>query len=279
MKNVFIKYWWLFTAIIILPFLLNFLLLIPRFTVIVGNESKWLSFWGSYLGAVISAGVAFIILFKQLEQNHKENEKNRTLQIQTTKVQQHYQWYNTLCECAAEYVYSFQVNEIIKLQNMIVLHNPYEDIMAQFYNLMKTSSTSSMKMVFKGYNNEIDTDEYDKDCEKYEDYYSDIILDIQTLYLYQRNNTEPSIMEFINTKLGTIKNSKIKQFIETHIATKNEESDFAIYIQTIINIMIAPMSSMGDSIYNQTKKMLKLRKQQIDTMLITEYTTPNNGTK
>jgi len=43
-----------------------------------GNaSSSWLSFWGGYIGSIISALIAMFILWKQLNQNHDESEKNR----------------------------------------------------------------------------------------------------------------------------------------------------------------------------------------------------------
>lgn len=64
--------WWIVSGIIAivilaLPFLINCLILKPtpsQFEV-VGDGQTWLMFWGSYLGAIISAVVAFAILLVQ----------------------------------------------------------------------------------------------------------------------------------------------------------------------------------------------------------------------
>lgn len=40
---------------------------------ITGDSSSWLSFWGSYIGAVLSSAIALYILYKQNQQNHTEN--------------------------------------------------------------------------------------------------------------------------------------------------------------------------------------------------------------
>ena len=79
------KYWWVLGLFLVLPLLLNFLLQIPAFTPIVGDNVSWLGFWGTYLGAIISASVAFIILAIQHKQNSEENKRNRDLQIEENK--------------------------------------------------------------------------------------------------------------------------------------------------------------------------------------------------
>ena len=78
MKIPIKKYWWIALVILLLPIALNFALLMPSFTAIVGDEIAWLSFWGGYLGAIISTAAAFIILYIQREDNEAENEKNRS---------------------------------------------------------------------------------------------------------------------------------------------------------------------------------------------------------
>mgnify|MGYP003293262511 CR=1 FL=1 len=76
------KYWWILILIIILPTMVNLILVTPTpcSLTIAGNNVDWLSFWGCYLGAIISTGSAFIILAVQYKQNHIENSKNRELQ-------------------------------------------------------------------------------------------------------------------------------------------------------------------------------------------------------
>lgn len=66
------KYWWCFLlALIVIPILINFVLLIPAFTPIVGDNTTWLSFFGSLIGALASF---FMIFFtaKTLEQNKEQ---------------------------------------------------------------------------------------------------------------------------------------------------------------------------------------------------------------
>ena len=41
--------------LIAIPFVLNAIIRLPKFTEIVGDETDWLSFHGSYIGAVVGA--------------------------------------------------------------------------------------------------------------------------------------------------------------------------------------------------------------------------------
>lgn len=72
------KYWWCFLlALIVIPICLNFILLIPAFTPVVGDNAKWLSFLGSFIGSLASFAMIFFTA-KTLEQNEDQlNELKR----------------------------------------------------------------------------------------------------------------------------------------------------------------------------------------------------------
>lgn len=84
---------------LVLPICINALYLIGTDCEILHKPSEWTTFWGSYLGAIISAAVAFIILQIQRvdneqqikdaqKDNETQNKTNRNLQINTLKYQQ-----------------------------------------------------------------------------------------------------------------------------------------------------------------------------------------------
>ena len=84
------KYWWIVIIILVLPIGINYILLRPTpFSIpMVGKDTDWLSFWSGYLGAILSSGVAFIILAIQYKQNNDENKTNRKIQINSIIYQQ-----------------------------------------------------------------------------------------------------------------------------------------------------------------------------------------------
>lgn len=73
---------------LILPLGINALYLISTDCEVLHKPSEWTMFWGGYLGAIISAAVAFIILHIQRKENDKQNDTNRNIQINTIKYQQ-----------------------------------------------------------------------------------------------------------------------------------------------------------------------------------------------
>lgn len=92
-----------------LPVIINFVLLIPSFTPVVGGSIEWLSFWAGY----ISANVAFIILYIQRKDNKRENKRNRELQLNILKHQQEMQWLNMFRKASVDYVSSYNYNDLV----------------------------------------------------------------------------------------------------------------------------------------------------------------------
>ena len=115
-----LKYSIVLGTIIIAPIAVNCFLQIPAFTSIVGNETDWLSFWGGYLSAIISALVAYLILQKQLHQNQIENKNNRELQKNLFTIEQEKLWLKDLRILFAQYIVSFDYSSIEKAADEII---------------------------------------------------------------------------------------------------------------------------------------------------------------
>lgn len=113
-------------AIIIIfswPFFVNWLYNVETNCKVLHKPQEWTIFWGSYIGSIVSAAVAFIILFLQRKDNIKENEKNRTLQLKILEQQQEMQWLNMFRQASAEYVLAYSDNDIRNVINTMV-NNP-----------------------------------------------------------------------------------------------------------------------------------------------------------
>lgn len=117
-------------CLVIIPISINKLILKPRLFETIGTGVDWLSFWGGYIGAIISVGVAFAILHIQRKDNEKQNEENRTenkkqneanrtLQINVLKHQQKTQWLNELKGKCLEYYLGFDINALIDFKGSI----------------------------------------------------------------------------------------------------------------------------------------------------------------
>ncbi|MGM9818704.1 MAG: hypothetical protein ACI30B_06970 [Paludibacteraceae bacterium] len=160
MKISIKKYWWVALVILMLPIAINFILLTPSFTAIVGDEIAWLSFWGGYLGAIISATAAFVILYIQRKDNEKrtkdneiqnknnriENEKhnkaNRQLQLNIMKYQQQSQWLDRFRDAILECCRSLNSNDLILVSNMMWLypHDSFNILKGLFDNIDKAQN-------------------------------------------------------------------------------------------------------------------------------------------
>ena len=117
-------------CIVIIPILINSLILKPRLFESVGSGVDWLMFWGGYLGAIISASAAFIILYIQRKDNERQNkenrrvyENNRQLQISILEYQKKSQWLENLKSNCIDYYNAFNQNDIIDLYNLLNKNN------------------------------------------------------------------------------------------------------------------------------------------------------------
>lgn len=131
-------YWWAISIILIAPVLLNFIILIPAFSPVVGGSLDWLSFHGSYIGSVIASLITLYVLYKQLQNNHEENEKtrrenqavnekNRQLQLKILKYEQETQWLQEMRSACINNINSYNVNDIREICNAFLFHD-YEYI-------------------------------------------------------------------------------------------------------------------------------------------------------
>lgn len=151
MNKFFKQYWWAIFVIVIpgLPILLNFLVFKPTSQSSVGRLEDWMAFWGSYLGATISALAAFIILDiqrKDAQRNYernrvdnsmqyfrrkritelknpiksdKEDKMNRQMQTNQIIYQHEVQWLSDLRKIFVKYISAYQENEIKNIINAI----------------------------------------------------------------------------------------------------------------------------------------------------------------
>lgn len=118
MKGFIKKFWWVVLLAALSPLFVNWLLSIS--TGIKVYENGWLGFWGSLLGALFP----FIVLYKTLIDNHKENEKERKAQVGTIKYQISKESLNDIKENITSYYKAMNDYEI----EMIAL-KPQENIL------------------------------------------------------------------------------------------------------------------------------------------------------
>lgn len=106
--------------IIATPLIINTLMVQPILFPITGDSSSWLSFWGSYIGAVLSSAIALYILYKQNQQNHTENIVNRNLQLSVIKYNQELDKLRDLRTALVDFQTSFDYMEITNIASKFI---------------------------------------------------------------------------------------------------------------------------------------------------------------
>ena len=100
--------------------IINTLMVQPILFPITGDSSSWLSFWGSYIGAVLSSAIALYILYKQNQQNHTENIANRNLQLSVIKYNQELDKLRDLRTALVDFQASFDYMEITNIASKFI---------------------------------------------------------------------------------------------------------------------------------------------------------------
>lgn len=176
MKNLK-KHLWIIILILCLPIVVNFVLLIPSFTPIVGDNVEWLSFWAGY----ISANVAFIILYIQRKDNKEENRNNRELQLNILKHQQEMQWLNLFRQASVEYVSAYTYNDLVHAIN-VMRKNP-EDAFNILGHLLDRLAKCDTNLAYVGMRGENKKKLYDI-CASFFILYNDVVDDVQKMIVY-----------------------------------------------------------------------------------------------
>ncbi len=146
MKAILKQYWWAIAIITLAPVALNFILQIHVSDQIVGKDIDWLTFWSSYLGAIISSLTAMFVLFKTLKQNHDENEKNRLvnkaenernrkLQLNILRQQQENLWLDKFRQVALDYIQIYNPNALTRVSFYIKFGKPgVSDLLKEIFD-------------------------------------------------------------------------------------------------------------------------------------------------
>lgn len=208
-----------------MPIAINFILLIPSFTPIVGDNVEWLSFWSS----CISAAVAFVILHieridskKQNEdtkrENKHENEKNRKLQINILKYQQEMQWLNMFRQASVEYVLAYTYNDLVFSINAMRDNPKYAFNLLG--NLLERLAKCDTSLAYIGMRGENSKKLYDR-CASLFILYNDVIYDIQHIMIYLIESNNPSFEAFCIDSSNNIEiTSEMKDIISSMATQK-----------------------------------------------------------
>lgn len=108
-----IKLWlWIICIFVIvgLPFAINYILLIPAFTPLVGDNKDWLSFLSGYIGAIIGAAISLFVMYLTFTNTKRENTYKHAND-----------WLEGFRDRCADYIEAFNINHIINIINEMTL--------------------------------------------------------------------------------------------------------------------------------------------------------------
>lgn len=273
-------YAWIIIAIILAtPIIINWLILRPSFFEYIGTGVDWLSFWGSYLGAIISAGVALAILYIQRKDNEKQNEENRTLQINVLKHQQKTQWLNELKSKCLEYYLGFDINALVDFKSSINISATTQkdsfDILKELCD-KKNSSAFSFGLMFppQGYLDEKES-KFLATLKDYSNIYNVALFDIIWLcQLIEKNIDIGSCDKQIelhrnNCKLKWGKESKAIEYFENGPTNLFESADSKIFYKNAINYCITTNINIED-VQKTLVALIDYEQEVINRILLNE---------
>lgn len=264
---------------LVLPVGINYILLktTPFSIPIVGEDTDWLSFWGGYLGAIISTGAAFIILYIQRKDNERQNaynrsqnKSNRQLQLNILQYQQEYQWYKELKVSCIDYYNAFDQNDIINLCNLI---NEKKSVsLSEASKLLESLIDKNNKVTFQlefQFSKNKDEEEIRllKKLEGYNLVYMALIYDAQYIIRqFKKNDEVYSLYDRIDEYK---KRNTIPQITTNRIVTILEQSVYYPGVQTeILNKLFAARKNFSPQLIKETlSELIKYEEEKINKII------------
>lgn len=261
---------------LVLPIGVNALYFIDTDYEILHKPSEWTTFWGGYLGSIISAGVAFAILYIQRKDNEKDNEDNRKsnkaqndtnrqLQLNIMRYQQEIHWLDNLRDACLKYCHAFNNNDVVLVTNLM-WDNPKEafNILKMLYDKLGTSE-ACFSFLCK---NDDEGIALKSDIIKKHQLYQQFLDDIQWVVLYFTLESPPSrneigfvnFLKFKNYKLTT----NMADIIQRNRANNYNWGDF---FYKIYNTRVQEGRSFEPDVKNRMYKYIKEELERINNIL------------
>jgi hypothetical protein len=139
--------------IIGIPIVINFVIGIytPYDLYVVGNAENWLSFYGSYFGGVITAGVAYLILWHTIKENNKvalRSLKKEELYKQQEMMAEHISNFNFY---SIAYISMFVSQKDMYYPEILRLNSMFDKmtILSNSFNLLYENSIDKNLVAYK----------------------------------------------------------------------------------------------------------------------------------
>lgn len=179
--------------LIICPVAVNYIVIIPNFLPIVGDSGEWLTFFGSFIGSAIMAGITLYVLQEQLQQNQDENRQNRDdnrtenesnrLQSQKFRLQEiELKWFDDLKQVCSKLYSAFSSNEVVIASDLDPLSDSFHDEVTRLINRMN-EAYFNFQLVVNYHNNIVNIAETNNIQHLVEEYLA-LLSDMQGLHIY-----------------------------------------------------------------------------------------------
>lgn len=259
---------------LVLPICINALYIIGTDCEILHKPSEWTKFWGSYLGAIISAVVAFIILGIQHQQNKKENGDNRELQKSVLKHQIRTQRLNDMESRLITYFQSFNYAEVDNLAYQISKKEDRYPIMQRLKELWKVKDTATLqlKIVFASSLDQQEL-EYQRLFEDFDTQYEALIEDLLWFCDIGYHSGDDAMLN--QQVIKSINEYKSRHLVENKYRIWNciEKYEYKIVSECkkIIKERVDVLNDYADCLlWEGIKSLIQYEQQQIDKILKTD---------
>ena len=238
---------------ILCPIIVNFILSIS--TCFKVYENGWLGFWGSFIGALFP----FFALYKTLNDNHNENEKERKTHAGTIEYQVSRECLNDLRRSIATYYKAMNIHEI----ELIALKFK-EDVQYSLNVLWKTiketeDSYQLLRLTLVDYNDKNEM-EYKAFLEKFNSAYLGLLSDFA--WLIDGKSTLVDYRAFCK-RGGNIPFEDLRIWKVIEVGNYNRETDGCLIMNDLlerIEYRAFHIRSEGLVAYEKDKMELELKK-------------------
>lgn len=250
--------------IIFWPVIVNWLYNVETNCKVLHKPQEWTIFWGSYIGSIVSAAVAFIILHLQRKDNRAENKKNRILQLKILEQQQEMQWLNMFRQASAEYVVAYSDNDIRNVINTMV-NNPEKafECIRILIDRLKKCDIALKYIGFRGNSTKILCT-----CDSLFNLYMQALNDIQNEVVYLMQNKLSSFQVFSKISNSMEISDEMKLVIQDYTRKLQTDNISDItHFHTIALLRISKLEMYINEIQNALGNYIHSEQDRIEQIL------------
>lgn len=216
------KHWKLLLFLLFCPIGINYIVLCPEILPITGDSDLWLSFFGSFYGSAIMAGITLYVLQEQLRQNHDENIQNRkenkaenasnrnltiTFHLQEIELK----WFEDLKLACVKLDTAFNNTDVTLVRDMNPFSEQFITRVAQLITRMNEAYFNFSLII--NYHRHIANRDRIKELERYVSEYLSLLSDMNALFVYGQILKE--LLDNIDLSPEEV-DTKLKSFIQHH---------------------------------------------------------------